>query len=71
MSSMAQFASQVTPKNMKEYRTIRLPKELLDKVEKKLVGRFGFTSIADVAKDGMRRSLWTYAGEPLTEESES
>ena len=70
MSSMAQFESQVTPKNMK-YRTIRLPKELLDRVEQKLVGRFGFTSIADVAKSGIRRALWTYAGEPLTKENES
>lgn len=47
----------------KDYATLRLPKELLELVDKKLIGRLGFTSRAEVAKEAIRRILLIYPRE--------
>gem|GEM_PF-5847688 len=46
-----------------DYVTLRLPKELMDLVDKKLIGRIGFTSRAEVAKEAIRRILLIYPRE--------
>lgn len=46
-----------------EYRTVKIPKSLADEVDENLVGKHGFSSRAEVAKEGMRRMLLIYAVE--------
>ena len=48
-----------------EYVTIRLPKDLIDQMDK-LVGRFGFTSRAEIAKEAIRKLLKEYREEAVS-----
>jgi len=45
-----------------EYITVKLPKELVDQMDK-LVGKFGFTSRAEIAKEAIRKLLKEYREE--------
>lgn len=42
-----------------EYTTLRLPKDLIDEIDK-IVGKHGFTSRAEVAKEAIRALLKEY-----------
>ena len=42
-----------------ECTTLRLPKELVDEIDK-IVGKHGFTSRAEVAKEAIRKLLQEY-----------
>lgn len=42
---------------MGEYVPIKIPRNLVDEIDRQLVGRFGFTSRAEVVKEGVRRLL--------------
>jgi metal-responsive CopG/Arc/MetJ family transcriptional regulator len=42
-----------------EYTTLRLPKELVNEIDK-IVGKHGFTSRAEVAKEAIRALLKEY-----------
>ena len=44
------------------YTTLRLPKDLIEKMDK-LVGKFGFKSRAEVAKEAIRHLLQEYQKE--------
>ena len=39
-----------------DYTTIKIPKDLAEKMDK-LVGHYGFTSRAEIAKEGIRRLI--------------
>ena len=45
-----------------EYVTVKLPKDLADEMDK-LLGRFGFTSRAEIAKEAIRKLLQAYGPE--------
>lgn len=52
-----------------EYTTLRLPTELVDEIDK-LVGKHGFTSRAEVAKEAIRKLLQEYKSNRGVEEVE-
>ena len=43
-----------------DYATIRIPKQLADEMDA-LIGNYGFTSRAEIAKEAIRRLLQEYA----------
>jgi Arc/MetJ-type ribon-helix-helix transcriptional regulator len=49
-----------------EYTTLKLPTELVDEVDQ-LVGKHGFTSRAEVAKEAIRKLLQQYKEDQVVE----
>jgi len=44
------------------YQSVSLPKELTSKIEKDIVGKYGYTSIQEFVKDAVRRRLEALTG---------